>query len=112
MSDLLTAVATVVVVALLGTAAALVVARIVRGPTVLDRVIAIDVLISIVVCALGLEAAVNRHSTTLPILIALSLIGFVGSVSVARFVARDVDDPDDVGTATPGPAGSGGEVTR
>jgi multicomponent Na+:H+ antiporter subunit F len=41
---------------------------------------------------LGLEAAVTKHSATLPILISLSLVGFVGSVSVARYVARDRDD--------------------
>jgi multicomponent Na+:H+ antiporter subunit F len=28
---------------------------------------------------------VHRHTTTLPILVVLSLLGFVGSVSVARF---------------------------
>lgn len=76
----------------LAIAAVLVLIRAVRGPTVLDRVIALDVLVSIIVCALGLEAAVNRHSTTLPILVALAMLAFVGSVSVARFVAKDADD--------------------
>ncbi|MGH8823898.1 MAG: monovalent cation/H+ antiporter complex subunit F, partial [Jiangellaceae bacterium] len=41
----------------------------------------------------GLEAAVNRHATTLPILVVLSLVGFVGSVSVARFAAGEVRPP-------------------
>ena len=87
MTTVLTAVAGTV----LALAAVLVVIRIVRGPTVLDRVVALDVLVSIMVCALGLEAAVSRHSTTLPILIALSMLGFVGAVSVARFVAKESD---------------------
>jgi multicomponent Na+:H+ antiporter subunit F len=56
---------------------------------VLDRVVALDVLIAIVVCSLALEAAVNRHSTTLPILITLSLLGFISSVTVARYVERE-----------------------
>ncbi|MCU1688784.1 MAG: multiple resistance and pH regulation protein [Pseudonocardiales bacterium] len=73
----------------LGVAAALTIYRMAAGPTMLDRVIAMDVLVAIVVCGLGVEAAFNRHATTLPILVVLSLVGFVGSVSVARFAARD-----------------------
>jgi multicomponent Na+:H+ antiporter subunit F len=74
---------------MLAVAAVLLLIRIARGPTMLDRVVAMDVLVALVLCALGLEAAVNRHSTTLPILIALSLVGFLGAVSVAWFVRRD-----------------------
>ena len=79
----------VVCAAMLAVAAVLLLVRITRGPTMLDRVIAMDVLVAIVVCGLGVEAAFNRHATTLPILVVLSLVGFVGSVSVARFAARD-----------------------
>jgi multicomponent Na+:H+ antiporter subunit F len=85
---------TVVVVictALLAVAALLLVARISIGPTMLDRVVALDVLVAVVICGLGLEAAIHRHTTTLPILVVLSLLGFVGSVSIARFT-RGSDD--------------------
>ena len=75
----------IVCVAMLGVAALLLVVRIALGPTMLDRVVALDVLVAIVICGLALEAAVHRHTTTLPILVVLSLLGFVGSVSVARF---------------------------
>lgn len=75
--------------AMLAVAAVLVLVRMTVGPTMLNRVVAMDVLIAITVAGLGLEAAVNRHATTLPILVVLSLVGFVGSVSVARFAARD-----------------------
>ena len=85
-------VAAVAAAAVLSLSAALVLVRVIRGPSMLDRVMAVDVLIAVLVCGLGLEAAVNRHATTLPILVSLSLVGFVGSVSVARFVARDTDD--------------------
>jgi multicomponent Na+:H+ antiporter subunit F len=70
---------------MLGVAALMLVARITRGPTTLDRVIAVDVLIAASICILGLEAAVNQHTTTLPILIVLALLGFIGSASVASF---------------------------
>lgn len=71
--------------ALLTVAAVLVVIRMSLGPTMLDRIIAFDVLVAVLICALGLEAAVNQHATTLPVIVALSLLGFVGSVTVASF---------------------------
>ncbi len=80
-----------VCVGMLGVAALLLVVRISLGPTMLDRVVALDVLVAVMICGLALEAAVNRHTTTLPILVVLSLLGFVGSVSVARFT-RGSDD--------------------
>ena len=49
--------------------------------------VAADVLIAVVIAALALEAIVNDHSTTLPVMLVLSLLGFAGSVSIARFVA-------------------------
>jgi multicomponent Na+:H+ antiporter subunit F len=80
-----------VCVALLAVAALLLLVRISLGPTMLDRVVALDVLVAVIICGLALEAAVNRHTTTLPVLVVLSLVGFVGSVSVARFT-RGKDD--------------------
>ena len=76
-----------------GSAAALAVWRMNQGPRMLDRMIAVDVLIAAVVGAIGLEAAVNRNATTLPILVVLSLVGFVGAVSVARFAAGEARPP-------------------
>ena len=74
-----------VCLAALTAAAVLLAIRIALGPTMMDRVIALDVLVSAMICWLGVEAAVNRHTTTLPVLMVLSLVGFVGSVSMARF---------------------------
>ena len=77
-----------VLCALLAAAAAvLLVIRIALGPTMLDRVIALDALAAVLVAGLALEAAANRHTTTVPILVVLSLVGFVGTVSMARFVS-------------------------
>jgi len=59
---------------------------IVRGPTVLDRVIASDVLVATVICALGAEMAFNRHADTLPVLLVLALFAVLGTLSVARFL--------------------------
>lgn len=81
-------VAGILVTALLFAAASLVLVRIVRGPTTLDRIVAVDVLLAVVVCAVAAEAAYTRDATSLPILVVLSILGFIGSVSVARFAPR------------------------
>lgn len=96
-----------VIGAILVLSALLTLVRIVRGPSVLDRVVASDVLVSIIVCVLAVEAAATDHSTTLPILISLSLVGFTGSVAVARFVARDRDVPMGPGQPPAGVDASG-----
>jgi multicomponent Na+:H+ antiporter subunit F len=37
------------------------------------------------ICGLAVDAAIRRDTTTLPILLVLTLLGFVGSVAIARF---------------------------
>ena len=65
--------------------------RIVRGPTMLDRTVATDVFVAASAGAIGIEAAIGRHNSTLSILVVLSLVGFLGSVSIAKFAAPDTD---------------------
>lgn len=76
---------------MLGLAALLLLARATMGPTMLDRTVALDVLIAVLICGVGVEAARHDHTFTLPILLVLTLLGFVGSVSIARFT-RGSDD--------------------
>jgi multicomponent Na+:H+ antiporter subunit F len=78
-------------VGILGAAALLLVLRISLGPTMLDRIVALDVLVAVMICGLALEAAAQRHTTTLPVLVVLSLLGFVGSVTIARFTPGSDD---------------------
>lgn len=70
---------------LLGVAAMVVLFRITRGPTMLDRAIAFDVMVAITICGVALDAALRRDGENLPFLLVATLLGFVGSVSVARF---------------------------
>ncbi|WP_341746812.1 monovalent cation/H+ antiporter complex subunit F [Dermatophilus congolensis] len=65
--------------------------RMVVGPTAVDRAIANEVLVSTVVCVLGLYIAATRDGSTVSILISLSLVGFVSSLAVARFAAHADD---------------------
>lgn len=81
---------TVVVVinaVLLGAAALLTLWRIERGPSMLDRTIAVDVLTSVLIAAIATYAAWTRRADLVPVLLALSLVGFLTSVTIARFAA-------------------------
>ncbi|SFK81848.1 multisubunit sodium/proton antiporter, MrpF subunit [Streptosporangium canum] len=71
--------------ALLGCAAALTLHRLVRGPSMLDRAVALDVLTAVIMCGIGTGAAVLGEYSALPVLLVLAMVGFVGSVSLARF---------------------------
>ncbi|MET4638760.1 monovalent cation/H+ antiporter complex subunit F [Mycetocola sp. 2940] len=62
--------------------------RVIRGPSLLDRVIASDVFVVTIMCVLGAEMAFNHHTETLPVLLVLGAFAFVGSVSFARFMAK------------------------
>ncbi|MFP7696768.1 monovalent cation/H+ antiporter complex subunit F [Trueperella sp. LYQ143] len=67
-------------------AACLIVGRIVKGPTSLDRMVAVDLMTSILLGAFAVLAAVTRRSDLLAVFIVLSLVGFVGSTTLARFL--------------------------
>ena len=77
-----------IVAVCLSVAVAMAMTRAARGPTILDRIVAVDVLLAIVVCGIAAEAAITEDATSLPILVVLSILGFIGSVSVARFAPR------------------------
>lgn len=66
--------------------------RIVRGPSLLDRAIGSDVLLVVLSGALVLEMAVNRHTNTIVLVVLASMVGFVGSVTLARFVEDNRPD--------------------
>lgn len=78
---------------LLAVSAALVLLRTVLGPTTLDRSIGLDTLTAICLGAIAVDAAQHRDGQDLPILLLLALVGFTGSVCIARF---GDDGPDEV----------------
>lgn len=62
--------------------------RIVRGPSILDRMIGTDVVLAAIMCGLGGYMALSDRTDLLPVLIVLAMLGFVGSVSVSRYVSK------------------------
>jgi multicomponent Na+:H+ antiporter subunit F len=71
---------------LLGGGALLSLLRLALGPSLLDRVVATDTLLVIVAAGLAVHAALQRDPTVVPVLVVVSLLAFVGSVSVARYI--------------------------
>ena len=61
--------------------------RIAAGPSQLDRSVAADLIVAIVVASLGLWVIWTDRSTELMVLVLLSLLGFTSAVSVARMVS-------------------------
>ncbi len=77
-----------VALALLFAAGGLALVRVAKGPTNLDRALSLDVIIVIITGILATQIVRSDDAASLPILVVFSLTGFVGSVSVARFMGR------------------------
>ncbi|WP_336856010.1 monovalent cation/H+ antiporter complex subunit F [Sinomonas albida] len=71
---------------LLALAALGAVVRMIKGPALLDRVLAADVLLVVLASGLIVDMAGHHNTNNLALVVAITLIGFVGSVTVARFV--------------------------
>jgi multicomponent Na+:H+ antiporter subunit F len=78
----------VTVLAMLGGAGALTLYRLLRGPSTLDRIVALDVFVVLSVVAAAVYVAVYRDGSNIPLLAAVALVGFVGSVTAARLAVR------------------------
>jgi multicomponent Na+:H+ antiporter subunit F len=62
--------------------------RLVRGPTLPDRVIAIDLIGVLMVCVLVVVAASTGEQAFLDVAMVIALISFVGTVAYARYLER------------------------
>ena len=70
----------------LGVAALLAVARAVKGPTLADRIIALDLVLLLLAGGLAVEGARTGTTIFLPVLVVVALVAMAGSVVVARFI--------------------------
>ena len=82
-----------VTMVLLGAAILMTAARLVRGPTSFDRIMAVDVLAVLLVSGIAVHSAVWGEPALSTILVAVVLLGFVGSVTAARLAARREERP-------------------
>ncbi|WP_417769388.1 cation:proton antiporter [Stappia sp.] len=79
----------------------LIVVRIVRGPTLPDRVVALDMLVAVGIGFIAAIGVQTDYFLYVDIAIALGLVGFLATVAFARFVlnrglAKDVTIVDEI----------------
>jgi len=79
----------VVALGMLALAAALTFIRLAKGPTLPDRVIAIDLIGVLLVCLLVVVAGVTAEQALLDVAMVVALISFVGTVAYARYIERE-----------------------
>lgn len=70
-------------------AAGLSVVRMVQGPSVADRMVALDTLLFIGVGGLGLYVVETRDTTYVPVLVVAVLTAFISTVIVARYIEAE-----------------------
>lgn len=78
------------VVALLGLAILLVVFRLLRGPTLPDRVVALDMIATLAAGAIAVYAIREREPVFLFVAVVLALVVFVGTVAFAFYLEKGV----------------------
>ncbi len=73
---------------MLAVAAGLTFIRLLKGPTLPDRVIAIDLIGVLMVCLLVVTAAASAQQALLDVAMVVALISFVGTVAYSRYIER------------------------
>lgn len=72
--------------ALLCGGALLTMVRVIRGPSLLDRVVGTETLLAIIAVSIAVHAALTRQVSFVPVLVVVALLGFLGAVAIARYV--------------------------
>lgn len=78
----------VIVVSMLVAAGALTLVRLFRGPDTLNRIAALDVFVVLIVGAGAVYVAFYQDVSNVALLVAFSLVAFVGSATAARLAAH------------------------
>ncbi|PWW02184.1 multicomponent Na+:H+ antiporter subunit F [Hoeflea marina] len=70
--------------------------RILRGPTLPDRIVGLDMLVAIAIGFIAVIGIKTRYALYVDIAIALGLVGFLATVAFARFVLSRGKTEDDI----------------
>jgi multisubunit Na+/H+ antiporter MnhF subunit len=62
--------------------------RLVRGPSVPDRIVALDGLLMVVICGILVDIAEGNSIISVDAVLVVSLVAFVGTGALARYVER------------------------
>lgn len=72
--------------------------RVVRGPSLADRVIGVEVALVCLAGGIVIDATNRDSHTLLAIITVIALVGLAGTFAASRFLERDVDDAADGST--------------
>lgn len=81
----------IIVMPILCIAEIIVFMRFIKGPDTVDRVIALDLMITIGVGIIGLYSIIVQHSTFLDDAMILALIAFLGTIAFAYYLEKRED---------------------
>lgn len=76
--------------------------RIARGPTLADRVVALDMMTTTIVAFCALVAIAAAVSSFVDVAIVVALVGFLATVALARYAERKrilIDPPEEIEVA-------------
>lgn len=74
--------------AVLAVAGVLAVARVAKGGSLADKVLGADNVNIVVVAAVAVGAAFTGSETFLDVLVVVTMLGFIGNLTVARYIER------------------------
>lgn len=66
----------------------LVLVRLTKGPSTLDRIVAVDVLVILVVAGAAVGEGISGQGTNIALLVVVALLGFAGSVTAVRLTEK------------------------
>ncbi|AEH60893.1 multisubunit sodium/proton antiporter, MrpF subunit (2.A.63.1) [Methanosalsum zhilinae DSM 4017] len=64
--------------------------RIIRGPTIPDRVVALDAMAMVIVVMLGVFSYVRDSVYFMDAALVLAIIAFVGTIAIAKYIDKGV----------------------
>lgn len=60
--------------------------RIIKGPTIPDRVIAVDAMTTVIVAMLGIYSYVQGSMFFMDVALVLAIISFVGTITISKYL--------------------------
>lgn len=70
----------------------IVLVRIERGPSMLDRAVSMDVITAGLISGVSLVIVMTGSGHLMPVVAALALVGFISTVAIARFASAESDE--------------------
>ncbi len=67
--------------------------RLLRGPTLADRIVALDVVLMSLMGAIAVDAARSGSTTNLDLLVVIAIVGFTATVATSRFIEHQDSGP-------------------